>query len=121
MSTNVSNNSSNPTSKETTSRYKKLSLLFHPDKFSEKLHTGVATFFSLLTKFHKQNNLHMLEVIDSISHLILELPSLEILRPTGISNRHFVQKIEVSRLRSTIHNDARLSIQYAEPFPSLHW
>lgn len=63
-------------SKESNARYKKLSLLFHPDKLDK---IGVETFFSILNKFYKENNSVMLELIDIISHLILELPNFDIL------------------------------------------
>lgn len=60
--------------KDTTARYKKLSILFHPDKFDKP---GATAFFSLLNKYHKEGNGELLDIIDTISHLLLELPSLE--------------------------------------------
>jgi len=61
-------------SKDITAKYKKLSLLFHPDKYSNSRSTE---FFSLINKIYSDNNAVLINAIDTIAHLILELDNLE--------------------------------------------
>jgi len=63
-------------SKENTAKYKKLSLLFHPDKFNKPQELSTA-FFALINKFHSANNDTLINTIDTISHLILEIDNLD--------------------------------------------
>ena len=58
-------------SKENTAKYKKLSLLFHPDKFNYKSSLS-ADLFVLINKFYSDNNDILINTIDTISHLILD-------------------------------------------------
>jgi hypothetical protein len=71
---NYSEHTINKSTKDITARYRKLSILFHPDKFTKP---GSTTFFSLLNKYYKEGFGELLHMIDIISHLLLELPSLE--------------------------------------------
>lgn len=61
-------------SKDITAKYKKLSLLFHPDKYSNSRSTE---FFSLINKIYSDNNAVLINAIDTAAHLILELDNLE--------------------------------------------
>lgn len=60
--------------KELTAKYKKLSLLFHPDKFINPRNNE---FFILINKFYNDNNKLIINAIDLISHFILELEDLD--------------------------------------------
>ena len=53
-------------------KYKKLCILFHPDKFT---HPSSADLFCLLKKWFDSNNSEMLDILDHIAHLVLEIPS----------------------------------------------
>lgn len=61
-------------SKDITAKYKKLSLLFHPDKYSNSRSTE---FFALINKIYSDNNAVLINAIDTAAHLILELNNLE--------------------------------------------
>ena len=61
-------------SKDITAKYKKLSLLFHPDKYSNSRSTE---FFSIINKIYSDNNAVLINAIDTTAHLILELDNLE--------------------------------------------
>jgi hypothetical protein len=52
-------------------KYKKLCILFHPDKYK---HSSSADLFCLLKKWFDTGNANMLDILDRISHLILEIP-----------------------------------------------
>ena len=60
-----------PKSKDMDSKYKKLCILFHPDKFT---HPSSADLFCLLKKWFDSNNSEMLDILDRIAHLVLEIP-----------------------------------------------
>jgi len=60
-------------SKDITAKYKKLSLLFHPDKYNNAHSTE---FFSLINKIYSDNNDIVINAIDTVAHLILELDNL---------------------------------------------
>jgi len=59
-------------SQDMVAKYKKLCILFHPDKFS---HPSSSDLFCLLKKWFDSNNSVMLDILDCIAHLILEIPS----------------------------------------------
>lgn len=61
-------------SKDITAKYKKLSLLFHPDKYNNSHSTE---FFSLINKIYSDNNEVLINAIDTVAHLILELDNLK--------------------------------------------
>lgn len=52
------------------SKYKKLCILFHPDKFK---HSSSSELFCLLKKLFDSDNASILDMLESISHFILEL------------------------------------------------
>jgi hypothetical protein len=60
-----------PKSHAMVAKYKKLCILFHPDKFN---HSSSTDLFHLLKKWFDSNNLEMLDILDYIAHLILEIP-----------------------------------------------
>ena len=55
-------------------KYKKLSLLFHPDKYNNASSTK---FISIINKIYSDNNEILLNAIDFIAHLILELDNID--------------------------------------------
>jgi len=60
-----------PKSQDMVAKYKKLCILFHPDKFNHPSSTGL---FHLLKKWFDSNNSEMLDILDRIAHFILEIP-----------------------------------------------
>lgn len=54
-------------------KYKKLCILFHPDKFK---HPSSSQLFCLLKKWFDVGNSNMLDILDRIAHLVLEMPSI---------------------------------------------
>lgn len=68
---NCSNNKCTPA---LIAKYKKLCLLFHPDKFNNSYNT---LFFVLINSFYKENNEFMINIIDTIAQYVLELDNLE--------------------------------------------
>jgi hypothetical protein len=60
-----------PKSQDIVAKYKKLCILFHPDKFT---HPSSADLFCLLKKWFDSNNSEMLDILDRIAHLVLEIP-----------------------------------------------
>jgi len=69
-------NSNQIQDKETQAKFKKLSLLFHPDKFNNLLATE---FFILIKDFYSKNNEIIINTINDIAHEILELNDLQVL------------------------------------------
>jgi hypothetical protein len=72
-------------------KFKKLSLLFHPDKFNN-LHS--TELFALINLFYKENNEFMINIIDTIAQYVLELDNLENIinnldKILTSKNRHF--------------------------------
>lgn len=65
-----------PKSQDMVAKYKKLCILFHPDKFT---HPSSADLFCLLKKWFDSNNSEMLDILDYIAHLVLEIPSSNVL------------------------------------------
>jgi hypothetical protein len=63
--------SAKPKSQDIVAKYKKLCILFHPDKFT---HPSSADLFCLLKKWFDSNNSEMLDILDHIAHLVLEMP-----------------------------------------------
>ena len=61
------------TDKDLTAKYKKLSLLFHPDKFKN---SNSNELFTLINKFYKDGKSTIINAIDVIAHNILELPDI---------------------------------------------
>lgn len=61
-------------SKDITAKYKKLSILFHPDKYNNAHNTEL---FSLINKIYSNNNIVLINAIDIVAHRILELDNLE--------------------------------------------
>ena len=64
-----------PKSPDMVAKYKKLCILFHPDKFNHPQNTDL---FCLLKKWFDVSNGNMLDILDRISHLVLEMPSIPI-------------------------------------------
>jgi hypothetical protein len=60
--------------KEITDKYKRLCVLFHPDKFSNSSSTE---FFTLITKFYKDGNKIIIKAIETVANKILEIPDNE--------------------------------------------
>jgi hypothetical protein len=56
------------------SKYKKLCLLFHPDKFNNPRNTE---FFQLINKLYSENNILLIDAINNASYIILELSDLK--------------------------------------------
>jgi hypothetical protein len=65
-----------PKSQDMVAKYKKLCILFHPDKFN---HPSSTDLFYLLKKWFDSNNSEMLDILDHIAHLVLEIPSSNVL------------------------------------------
>lgn len=59
-----------PINKDIMAKYKKLCILFHPDKF---IHPSSSELFCLLKKWFDSGNSSMLDMLDHISHFILEI------------------------------------------------
>ena len=70
---------SKPKTPDTIAKYKKLSLLFHPDKFK---HPSSSALFCQIKKWFDGNDTEMLDILDMVAHLILEVPS----EPDTLSN-----------------------------------
>lgn len=89
-------------SKDITAKYKKLSLLFHPDKYSNSRSTE---FFSLINKIYSDNNVVLINAIDTVAHLILELDNLEniIANLDDNNNTNITRKI-TSNITNTLKN-----------------
>jgi hypothetical protein len=60
-----------PKSRDMDAKYKKLCILFHPDKFN---HPSSTELFHILKKWFDAGNLEMLDILDRIAHFILEIP-----------------------------------------------
>ena len=75
-------------------KYKKISLLFHPDKYNNASSTQ---FFSIINKIYADNNEILINAIDSVAHLILELDNLEniITNLTNLDNITTILKIKI--------------------------
>ena len=75
LDSNSNSNSSNPDNvyidKELTDKYKRLCVLFHPDKF---INSSSTEFFTLITKFYKDGNKTIINAITTITDKILALP-----------------------------------------------
>lgn len=85
--TDILENNIDTQSTESKLKYKKLSLLFHPDKFST-----TSSIFSFINK-HKYN-IEILEIIDSISDKILDKTKEEIdIIIDKLNNKEFIDKI----------------------------
>jgi hypothetical protein len=67
INTNIINN------KDFTAKYKKLSLLLHPDKFNNPKSTEL---FALVNKFYNDGNEYIINLIDNVSQYILEIDDL---------------------------------------------
>lgn len=59
-----------PKTPDMVAKYKKLCILFHPDKFK---HSSSSELFCLLKKWFDAGNASMLDILDRISHFILEI------------------------------------------------
>lgn len=59
---------------ELLAKYKKLCLLFHPDKLNN---SSSNDFFSIITKLYKNGEIIIIKAIDITSELILELPDIK--------------------------------------------
>lgn len=60
-----------PKSKELEAKYKKLCILYHPDKFQ---HSSSGDLFCTIRKFYDDEDEVMLDVLDSIAYIILGKP-----------------------------------------------
>jgi hypothetical protein len=98
----INENNIDTQSTESKLKYKKLSLLFHPDKFST-----TTSIFSFINK-HKYN-IQILEIIDSISDKILDKTKEEIdIIIDKLYNKEFIDKI--LSLHKSSHNKDYFSI-----------
>lgn len=70
---NSSDKSSDKPSAKLNTQYKKLSLLFHPDKFHNVLGNAL---FTIINKFYNDGNEFMIEIIDDVSQYILEIDTI---------------------------------------------
>ena len=87
-------------SKDLTAKYKKLSLLFHPDKYNNP---NNSKFFMLIKKFYNDNNEYIINTIDTISHIILDTPDISNLI-TNLENPNITQLLQ-SHLPIPTHQD----------------
>jgi len=88
-SSNIKTNSSTQ-SKDLTSKYKKLSLLFHPDKYHNPNNSKL---FVLIKQFYNDNNEIIINIIDNISHIILDTPNIDNL-VTNLENPNITQILQ---------------------------
>jgi len=70
-------------SQDMVAKYKKLCILFHPDKFS---HPSSSDLFCLVKKWFDSNNSEMLDILDCIAHIVLEMSSTPTPPPTPTDN-----------------------------------
>lgn len=89
---------------ELNGKYKKLCLLFHPDKFKNPLNNE---FFMLIKKFYIENNCIVINLIDIIAHFILELDDLQNII-NNLNNLNNYKNIEL--LRNNTNPDYIFSI-----------
>ena len=89
FSSNIKTTSSTQ-SKDLTSKYKKLSLLFHPDKYHNPNNSKL---FVLIKQFYNDNNEIIINIIDNISHIILDTPNIDNL-VTNLENPNITQILQ---------------------------
>jgi hypothetical protein len=77
-------------SKDLTSKYKKLSLLFHPDKYHNPNNSKLFVF---IKQFYNDNNEIIINTINTISHIILDTPNIDNLI-TNLENPNIDQIIQ---------------------------
>jgi hypothetical protein len=77
-------------SKDLTAKYKKLSLLFHPDKYHN---ANNSKMFILIHQFYSNNNEIIINIIDTISHIILDTENIDNL-VTNLENSNITEILE---------------------------
>ena len=97
------------TTKILTAKYKKLSLLFHPDKF---IHQQNTEFFALINKFYNDGNDYIIGLIDAIAQYILEDEKLDnsITIPNIIINLEYIAK---ENKKLVIDNEDDIKLAYS--------
>ena len=98
----VQNTSKNP---DMLAKYKKLCILFHPDKF---IHPSSTELFYLLKKWSDTNNSQMLDILDRIAHLILEIqPCDEISFKNMLANLNHPHILDTVKINCQNIDDSR--------------
>ena len=95
------------TSKILVAKYKKLSLLFHPDKFNHQQNTE---FFALINKFYNDGNDYIIGLIDAIAQYILEDEKLDNSMPNLIINLENMVKTDK---KLVIDNEDNIKLAYS--------
>lgn len=95
----------NRKTKELEAKYKKLSIIYHPDKFH---HSSSSNLFCLIKKFFDNNDIVMLEIIDDITYIILETSYINLSNLlTNLEDPQIIEYIKNIRSKPDYKDDAR--------------